>query len=234
MISNRAPLPGIPFSVIVVAGKKKALPDKEQSKVDVFTDAPVKKMGFIFGRDPDTIVFTDQNKPIRFLLAGEPDACCRLSMDYCIFNEVREDFFNGRIGIQFESMECCLNRYARFRADERNGKVFPLDDLLVINELYYDRRIDAPSAGKIIQKGTAEGRRVLEHLHELGLVEERGERSGRVYHLPALLYKRFRMKAEYMRAKGFEPLQQEQMVIEYVKEHGRIRWALCCGTLQDQ
>ena len=92
-----------------------------------------------------------------------------------------------------------------------------------MNELYYDRRIDAPTAGKLIQKGPPEARRVLEHLHELGLVEGRGERGGRVYHLPASLYKRFHMKAEYVRAKGFEPLQQEQMIIEYVKEHGTIR-----------
>ncbi|MFA6225841.1 MAG: FaeA/PapI family transcriptional regulator [Methanoregula sp.] len=33
------------------------------------------------------------------------------------------------------------------------------------------------------------------------------------------------MKAEYVRAKGFEPLQQEQMIIDYVKEHGIIRRA---------
>jgi len=31
------------------------------------------------------------------------------------------------------------------------------------------------------------------------------------------------MEAEYVRAKGFEPLQQEQMVIEYVQKHGSIR-----------
>jgi len=31
------------------------------------------------------------------------------------------------------------------------------------------------------------------------------------------------MEAEYVRAKGFEPLQQEQMVLEYVREHGSIR-----------
>ena len=118
--------------------------------------------------------------------------------------------------------ESSLDFAAFIFEEERNGKVFSLDDLLVINELYYDRRIDAPFAGKLIQKGTAEGRRVLEHLHELGLVEGRGERGGRVYHLPASLYKRFHMKAEYVRAKGFEPLQQEQMIIEYVKEHGKI------------
>jgi len=29
------------------------------------------------------------------------------------------------------------------------------------------------------------------------------------------------MKAEYIRAKGFEPIQQEQMVLDYVRKHGR-------------
>jgi len=82
-----------------------------------------------------------------------------------------------------------------------------------------------------------EGRRVLEHLHELGLAEGRGEKTGRVYHLPASLYKRFHMEAEYVRAKGFEPLQQEQMVIEYVKRLGRIRRsevASLCRISDDQ
>ncbi|GAB6286810.1 MAG: ATP-binding protein [Methanoregula sp.] len=109
--------------------------------------------------------------------------------------------------------------------EERKGELFSLDDLLVINKLNYDQRIDAPSAGEIIQKGPVEGRRVLEHLHELGLVEVREERSGQVYQLPASLYKRFHMKAEYVRAKGFEPIQKEQMVIEFVKEHGKIKRA---------
>jgi ATP-dependent DNA helicase RecG len=130
---------------------------------------------------------------------------------------------NAAVRVVIPGGESSLDFAAFIFEEERNGKVFSLDDLLVMNELYYDRRIDAPTAGKLIQKGTPEARRVLEHLHELGLVEGRGERSGRVYHLPASLYKRFHMKAEYVRAKGFEPLQQEQMIIDYVKEHGTIR-----------
>ena len=56
-----------------------------------------------------------------------------------------------------------------------------------------------------------------------GLVEGRGEGRGRVYHLSTSVYRRFHMEAEYVRAKGFEPLQQKQMVLEYVREHGSIR-----------
>jgi len=136
---------------------------------------------------------------------------------------------NAAVRVVIPGGESSLDFAAFIFEEERNGKVFTLDDLLIMNELYYDRRIDAPTAGRLIQKGTAEGRRVLEHLHELGLVEGRGERSGRVYHLPSSLYKRFHMKAEYVRVKGFEPLQQEQMVIEYVKEHGAIRRSEVAG-----
>ncbi|MDP2796014.1 MAG: ATP-binding protein [Methanoregula sp.] len=132
---------------------------------------------------------------------------------------------NAAVRVVIPGGESSLDFAAFIFEEERNGKIFSLDDLLVLNELYYDRQMDAPTAGKLIQKGTAESRRVLEHLHELGLVEGRGERGGRVYHLPASLYKRFHMKAEYVRSKGFEPLQQEQMIIEYVKEHGIIRRA---------
>ena len=76
--------------------------------------------------------------------------------------------------------------------------------------------------GALIQKGTAEGRRVLERLHERGLVEARGEKRGRTYHFSPALYKRFHMEAEYIRTRGFAPIQQEQMVLEYVKHKGRI------------
>lgn len=132
---------------------------------------------------------------------------------------------NSAVRIVLLGGESSLDFAAFIFEQERNGKVFSLDDLLIMNELYYDRRIDAATAGRLIQKGTVEARRVLEHLHELGLVEGRGERSGRIYHLSSALYKRFHMKAEYVRAKGFEPIQQEQMVIDYVKEHGTIRRA---------
>jgi ATP-dependent DNA helicase RecG len=63
---------------------------------------------------------------------------------------------------------------------------------------------------------------VLEHLVETGLIEIRGERKGRTYHLSASTYKRLGEKAAYIRQRGFEPLQQEQMILQYAQSHGRI------------
>ena len=92
-----------------------------------------------------------------------------------------------------------------------------LDELVVLNALFYERRTDSERVGKLIQKGVAEGRRVLELLHERGLVEARGEKRGRVYHLSASLYQRLGGVSAYVRARGFDRIQQREMVINALK-----------------
>jgi ATP-dependent DNA helicase RecG len=113
--------------------------------------------------------------------------------------------------------------FARFIYEQdKSGHEMRLDELLVLNKMFYERRIDGETAGRLIQKSQSDGRSVLERLHERGFVEGRGEKKGRAYCLSATLYKSFHMKAEYVRAKGFEPIQHEQMVLDYVHKHGRI------------
>jgi ATP-dependent DNA helicase RecG len=63
---------------------------------------------------------------------------------------------------------------------------------------------------------------VLERLVEAGLVEGRGERKARTYHLSAATYRRLGISSAYVRQRSFEPLQQEQMVLQYVQKYGRI------------
>ena len=53
-------------------------------------------------------------------------------------------------------------------------------------------------------------------------MESRGERKGRIWHLSAAAYRRLGERAAYVRQRGFEPLQQEQMVLQYVEKHGSI------------
>ena len=74
----------------------------------------------------------------------------------------------------------------------------------------------------LIQKPEAEARAVLHRLVEAGLAESRGQRKGRTWHLSAATYRRLGQEAAYVRQRGFEPLQQEQMVLQYVEKHGRI------------
>jgi len=113
--------------------------------------------------------------------------------------------------------------FARLVAEEAEAsRPLTLDDLLLLNRLWRDRRLTTAEAARAIQKPEAEARARLEHLVEVGLAEARGERKGRAWHLSAATYRRLGEKAAYVRQRGFEPLQQEQMVLQYVAKHGRI------------
>lgn len=97
-----------------------------------------------------------------------------------------------------------------------------LEELLVLNALWQERRLTTLEARRLIQKPESEARGVLERLVERGLVEARGTGRGRGYHLSAATYKRLGEEAAYVRIKGFERPQMEQMILEYAKAHGRI------------
>jgi ATP-dependent DNA helicase RecG len=56
-------------------------------------------------------------------------------------------------------------------------------------------------------------------------IQARGEGKGRTWHLSAALYRALESSAGYVRMRGFEPLQQEQMVLAFVSAHGRINRA---------
>ena len=113
--------------------------------------------------------------------------------------------------------------FARLVAEESQAqRPLGLDDLLLLNQLWLDRRLTTEEAARLIQKPEAEARGRLQRLVEAGLAEARGERKGRTWHLSAATYRRLGEKAAYVRQRGFEPLQQEQMVLQYVEKHGSI------------
>jgi ATP-dependent DNA helicase RecG len=106
--------------------------------------------------------------------------------------------------------------------EDASGRPINLDELLLLNALWLEREITAAEATQLIQKPESQARATLHGLQERGLVEARGERKGRSFHLSAAVYRRLGQKAAYVRQRGFEPLQQEQMVLQYVQVHGRI------------
>jgi ATP-dependent DNA helicase RecG len=102
------------------------------------------------------------------------------------------------------------------------GRTLGLDKLLLLNALWQERSLTTAQAATLLQKPESDARAVLEQLVGAGLVEARGERKGRTYHLSAATYRRLGMTAAYVRRRGFEPLQQEQMILQYLRAHGRI------------
>lgn len=108
-------------------------------------------------------------------------------------------------------------KFASFVYEEdKAGRPFTLDELIVLNALFVERRIDAEQTSNAIQKGASEGRRVLERLLERGLIEARGEKRARIYHLAASLYDRLKDVSGYVRTRGFDKIQQRQMVLSAV------------------
>ncbi|MGB9624673.1 MAG: ATP-binding protein, partial [Phycisphaerae bacterium] len=113
--------------------------------------------------------------------------------------------------------------FVRLLAEEaRAGRDLGLDDLLILNALWQDRRLSTEETARLTQKPEGDARAVLNRLVEIGLVEPRGEGKGRTWHLSAATYRRLGEPAAYVRQRGFEPIQQEQMVLQYVDKHGRI------------
>ena len=112
-----------------------------------------------------------------------------------------------------------------------------LHEQIVLNGLVLERRIDTPTAGRLIQKGPREARSVLERLQERGLVEGRGEKRRRVYHLSTQLYRRMNQPGHPVRAHGIEAIRHEEMVVAYVRKEGRIvrgEAASLCSLSNDQ
>jgi ATP-dependent DNA helicase RecG len=107
-------------------------------------------------------------------------------------------------------------------ASERDGRQFSLQDLLALHEVRAERRITSARAAELFEVSPEEARAELNRLVEQGVLEARGERKGRTYHLSAALYRRLGEPAQYVRTRGFDDLQQEQMVLTWVKSHGSI------------
>ncbi len=102
------------------------------------------------------------------------------------------------------------------------GNELRLDELLILNALWQNRTITTEEAALLIQKPHDEARATLNRLVEKGFLESRGERKGRTWHLSADIYRRLGQPIAYVRQRGFEPIQQEQMILQYVDKHGRI------------
>jgi len=155
------------------------------------------------------------------LMFGREEALVRLLPTH-------EMAFQVLAGTQVEVNDFFRWPLLRLVEESQTGRPLGLDELLLLNHLWQKRRVTTSAAARLIQKSETEARAVLERLVENGLVEARGERKGRSYHLSAATYRRLGAQATYVRQRGFEPLRQEQMVLQYVQAHlhNPSRWNL--------
>lgn len=109
--------------------------------------------------------------------------------------------------------------------EKRIGHSLPLDSLIILSRLRQERRLTTVDLTHSTQKSEQETRVILGKLVESGLIEAHGIGRGRTYTLSAKLYQKTGQKAGYVRQVGFDPIQQEQMIMSYIKEHKAIKRA---------
>lgn len=109
--------------------------------------------------------------------------------------------------------------------EERTGSGMPLDTLIILSHLREERRMTTSDLAADIQKSENIARSTLEQLVEANLVEAHGTGRGRTYTLSAKVYRHSGQKAAYIRQVGFDPIQQEQMVLSFIDKHGSIKRA---------
>lgn len=109
--------------------------------------------------------------------------------------------------------------------EERSGCPLTLDSLIILSRLLQERRLATTDFIHSTQKSEQETRVTLEKLVESGLIEAHSAGRGRTYTLSAKLYQKLGQKADYVRQTGFDPIQQEQMILSYIKEHKVIKRA---------
>lgn len=109
--------------------------------------------------------------------------------------------------------------------EERTGTAMPIDSLIILSRLRQERRLITSDLTIDTQKSEHATRTALETLVESGLVEAHGIGRGRIYTLSAKVYRHAGQKAAYIRQTGFDPIQQEQMVLAYIDKHGSIKRA---------
>ncbi|MFW5942952.1 MAG: ATP-binding protein [Chloroflexota bacterium] len=97
-----------------------------------------------------------------------------------------------------------------------------VSELLILDYVRRERELNTHAAAELIQRPEPEARTVLETLVETGLLERRGATRSRIYLLSATVYRELGQPSAYVRTRGFDRLQMEQMIDQYVRAHGRI------------
>jgi len=105
----------------------------------------------------------------------------------------------------------------------RLGSSLPIDSLIALAALRGLKRLTTEELAVHIQREPAQAKRTLEALVEEGLAQAHGAARGRTYTLAAGVYQAEGDKAAYTRQMGFSSIQSEQMVLNYVRQHGSVR-----------
>ena len=109
--------------------------------------------------------------------------------------------------------------------EEQMNSAMPVDSLIILSRLREERRLTTSEFAISLQKTEVAVRAALEKLVESGLIEPHGTGRSRSYTLSVKVYSCTGQHSAYIRQVGFDPIQQEQMILKYIDTQGSIKRA---------
>jgi len=105
---------------------------------------------------------------------------------------------------------------------ERYGKPLGWPHLLVLRQAADEGELSVPEVARLIQQGEARARSLVEELVEMGLLEAKGSKKGRVYHLSAWVFKQLGRPTAYVHRRGIEGVRQEELVMQMAYKYRKV------------
>ena len=109
--------------------------------------------------------------------------------------------------------------------EARGAKALPVESLMILTLLRSERRMSKSQIAHKLQRGEGQAGAILETLVESGLIEAQGGNRNRQFLLSPSVYRKLGQHAEYTRQAGFAPIQQAEMVKNYLQRHGTMKRA---------
>ena len=105
---------------------------------------------------------------------------------------------------------------------DRHRRTLGWPHLLVLRQAADEGELSVPEVARLIQQGEEGARRLVEELVEMGLLEAKGSKKGRVYHLSAWVFKRLGRPTAYVHRRGIEGVRQEELVMQMAYKYGKV------------
>jgi ATP-dependent DNA helicase RecG len=146
----------------------------------------------------------------------------------------REQIINGRLAPSYErstdSYVVLALRGGKANLDfvrlvieeNKSGRLLSTDELIVLNQIWFEGEITSQLASELIQKPAGDTRGTLKLLIEKGIIESKGSKRGKTYNLTSPIFAKFKKETSYLLQKGFDPIQQEQMILGYIEKYKKI------------
>lgn len=125
------------------------------------------------------------------------------------------------VNVPVSSSDLDLVRFLAAYQDNQQRSL-SLAELRVVHEVKVSGPATTPELAEYLGLTNSTARAVANTLAEAGILEARGSGRVRRFHLTARFYDLAQDRAAYVRVRSMDPLQQKQMVLDYVQTYGRI------------